>query len=83
VSKATQRAIERRIKAAGLGDPDTFVLEHGYCRSLYVKDPNDLLLEFTLDAPNAGRIAKARKADARATLVRWLGGDHASNNVYR
>ena len=67
----------------GLADPDTFVLEHGYCRSLYVKDPSGLLLEFTLDAPDAGRVAKARKADARATLVRWLGRHHASNNVYR
>lgn len=83
VSKATQNAMENRIKAAGFKNPDTFVLEHGYCRSLYVKDPNGLLLEFTLDAPNAGRIAKERKTDARSTLTRWLGGDHASNNVYR
>lgn len=83
VSQATQRAIERRIKAAGFKNPDTFALEHGYCRSLYIKDPNGLLLEFTLDAPNAGRIAKERKADARPTLARWLRGDRASNNVYR
>ena len=83
VSKSTQRAIERRIKAAGFKNPDTFALEHGYCRSLYVKDPNGLLLEFTLDAANAGRIAKERKTDARSTLTRWLRGDHASNNVYR
>ena len=33
VSKATQRSIARRIKAAGFKNPDTFVLEHGYCRS--------------------------------------------------
>jgi catechol 2,3-dioxygenase-like lactoylglutathione lyase family enzyme len=83
VSKATQRAIAGRIKAAGFKNPDTFVLEHGYCRSLYVKDPNGLLLEFTLDTPSAGRIARDRKADARSTLARWLRGDHASNNVYR
>ena len=29
------------------------MLEHGYCRSVYIKDPNGMLLEFTLDAPNA------------------------------
>jgi glyoxylase I family protein len=83
VSKTTQRAIEKRIKVAGYKEPDTFVLEHGYCRSVYIKDPNGLILEFTLDAPNAARIARDRKVDARATLRRWLRGDHTSNNVYR
>jgi len=83
VDKATQTAIEKRIKAAGCKKSDTFVLEHGYCRSLYIKDPNGLILEFTLDAPKADQIAKDRRADARATLARWLQGDHTSNNVYR
>ena len=83
VDKATQGAIEKRIRAAGYQDPDTYVLEHGYCRSVYIKDPNGMLLEFTLDAPNAGKIAKARKTDAQATLKRWLRGDHTSNNMYR
>jgi glyoxylase I family protein len=83
VTRATQRAIEQRVRAAGYEDPDTFVLEHGYCRSLYIKDPNGLLLEFTVDAPNAERIARDRKGDARTTLERWLLGDHTSNNTYR
>jgi glyoxylase I family protein len=83
VDRVTQTAIERRIQAAGYKEPDAFVLEHGYCRSVYIRDPNGMLLEFTLDAPNAHRIAKDRKADARATLKRWLGGDHTSNNIYR
>ena len=34
--------------------PDTYVLEHGYCRSVYVTDPNGLILEFTLDHPGGG-----------------------------
>jgi glyoxylase I family protein len=83
VDKVTQEAIEKRIMAAGYKDPDTFVLEHGYCRSVYIKDPNGMILEFTLDAPNADQIAKDRKADAQATLKRWLKGDHTSNNIYR
>ena len=70
-------------EVAGYTAPDTFVLEHGYCRSVYIKDPNGMLLEFTLDAPNAEQIAKDRKADAHATLQRWLRGDHTSNNRYR
>jgi hypothetical protein len=59
------------------------VLEHGYCRSVYIKDPNGMLLEFTCDAPNAEQIAQERQVDAHATLQRWLGGDHTSNNLYR
>jgi catechol 2,3-dioxygenase-like lactoylglutathione lyase family enzyme len=83
VSRVTQGKIEKRIKTAGYKNPDTFVLEHGYCRSLYIKDPNGLILEFTVDTANADRIAKERKADARPTLERWLRGDHTSNNTYR
>ena len=79
----TQKEVEERIKAAGYMEPHSFVLEHGYCRSVYIKDPNDMLLEFTVDAPNSEQIAKDRKADAHATLKRWLGGDHTSNNRYR
>jgi catechol 2,3-dioxygenase-like lactoylglutathione lyase family enzyme len=83
VDAETQKAIEQRIKAAGYKEPQTYVLEHGYCRSVYIVDPNGMILEFTLDAPNAAEIAKARRADARPTLARWLKGDHTSNNVYR
>ena len=83
VDAETQAAIEQRIQAAGYREPDTYVLEHGYCRSLYVKDPNGMLLEFTLDAVDADQITRDRQADAHATLTRWLRGDHTSNNRYR
>src|SRR5690606_15774449 len=83
VDKETQDAIAQRVEAAGIKEPQTFVLEHGYCRSLYVQDPNGLRLEFTLDAPNAEEINADRLRDARETLARWLAGDHTSNNVYR
>jgi len=59
------------------------VLEHGYCRSVYVSDPNGLILEFTLDAPKAEQINRDRLKSAHADLKRWIGGDHTSNNVYR
>ena len=83
VDGETQTAIEKRIAAAGIKPPDTFVLEHGYCRSVYVADPNGLILEFTLDSPEAEQINQQRRADAHQTLKRWLAGDHKSNNVYR
>jgi glyoxylase I family protein len=83
VDAETQAAIEKRIAAAGIKPPDTYVLEHGYCRSVYVKDPNGLILEFTRDHPDAVRISRDRRADAHHELKRWLAGNHKSNNLYR
>lgn len=83
VDEATQREMERRIAAAGIVEPQTFVLEHGYCRSLYITDPNGMILEFTLDALGAEEINADRLKDAHSELKRWLAGDHTTNNTYR
>lgn len=83
VDAETQADIERRLAAAGYAPPKTFVLEHGYCRSVYVTDPNGLILEFTLDHPQVAQIARTRRANAHAELARWMAGDHTSNNTYR
>jgi glyoxylase I family protein len=83
VDRETQQGIEKRLEAAGYKEPATFVLEHGYCRSVYVTDPNDMIVEFTLDNPEAEKLAPQRRLKARAELDRWLAGDHASNNTYR
>ena len=78
-----QAELERRLAAANWKPEGTYVLEHGYCRSLYTEDPNGMLLEFTVDVPHADTIAADRSADAHDTLRRWLAGDHTSNNTYR
>jgi glyoxylase I family protein len=83
VEREAQDAVAQRLAAAGYEEPATFVLEHGYCRSLYVRDPNGLLLELTTDHPDVAAIAATRAATAREDLARWLGGDHTSNNTYR
>jgi glyoxylase I family protein len=83
VDAETQAGIEARIAKAGIQPPDTYVLEHGYCRSVYVTDPNGLILEFTHDHPAVEQITKDRRADAHLELKRWLAGDHTSNNTYR
>ena len=83
VDAETQQGIERRLAAAGYQEPQTYVLEHGYCRSVYVTDPNDMILEFTLDNPAALEVSQERQARAHAELKRWLAGDHTSNNTYR
>jgi catechol 2,3-dioxygenase-like lactoylglutathione lyase family enzyme len=78
-----QAEMERRLKEASWKPEGTYVLEHGYCRSLYTEDPNGMLLEFTVDVANAADIAADRSGDAHETLKRWLAGDHTSNNTYR
>jgi catechol 2,3-dioxygenase-like lactoylglutathione lyase family enzyme len=83
VDKETQQGIEKRLAAAGYKEPRTYVLEHGYCRSVYVEDPNGLILEFTLDSPKVHEINRARRLSAHADLKRWMKGDHTSNNTYR
>jgi glyoxylase I family protein len=85
VDAETQKAIESRIEKAGYRAPDTYVLEHGYCRSVYVKDPNAMIVELTHDSPNAvvAAVEEVRRKSAHRELARWLAGDHTSNNTYR
>lgn len=83
VDEKGQAELERRIAAAGFVEPDTYILEHGYCRSVYVKDPNNMILEFTYDAPEAAPLDTQRRAEARSELSRWLAGNHSNNNPFR
>jgi glyoxylase I family protein len=83
VDAITQSAIGERIAAAGIVEPRTFLIDHGYCVSLYITDPNGLLLEFAVDSPDANADSEVRRESAHAELARWLGGDHAPNNNLR
>jgi glyoxylase I family protein len=85
IDRSVQDAVARRLTAAGYKEPQTYVLEHGYCRSLYVEDPNGMLVELTSDVPKAiaADQVSAKQRDAHKELERWLAGDHTSNNTYR
>lgn len=83
VNAEVQAQIEQRLRAAGQAEPDLYVLEHGYCRSLYAKDPDGMIVEFTVDHPDAEKSDATRRAQAHAELRRWLAGDRTSNNTYR
>lgn len=83
VTAELQTEIHGRLKAAGWKPEGTYVLEHGYCRSLYTEDPNGMLVEFTVDVHNAAEISEVRRSSAHKDLEKWLAGDHTSNNVYR
>jgi glyoxylase I family protein len=75
-----QDEIARRLAAAG--HPHR-ITDHGYCRSLYVVDPDHLTVEFTVDSPAAATINELRQRDAASELRRWLAGDHHANNDLR
>ena len=79
----TQAGIEKRLNDAGFQEPQSFVLEHGYCRSVYVTDPNGMIVEFTLDHPEVEDINRIALGRAHSELKRWLAGDHTSNNTFR
>ncbi|GIX19825.1 MAG: hypothetical protein KatS3mg120_1501 [Erythrobacter sp.] len=68
-----QAELARRIAAAGLTEPQTYVLEHGYCRSLYVTDPNGMILEFDLRR-SARRPARCRAPGQRPCRAQALAG---------
>ncbi|MEE6264311.1 VOC family protein [Streptomyces diastatochromogenes] len=83
VEAETQEAILKRIDAADYAEANAHVIDHGFCVSLYVTDPNGLILEFAVDHPDADKIDAERRATAHADLARWLAGDHSSNNRWR
>jgi len=80
VSQATFEELESRLHAADIQYRRT---DHGYCVSMYVKTPDGLPLEFTVDAPDIAAIAAMRRADAHRELARWLAGDRRPNNDQR
>ena len=83
VNKEVQEGIEKRLRAAGYAEPRIYILEHGYCRSLYVADPDGMICEFTVDHPDVEKINALKLKSAHADLKAWLAGNHKSNNMFR
>ncbi len=75
-----QAQTQARLKAAGW---ECFLLDHGFCRSLYATDPDGMIVELAVDHPDADAIAAQRRQTAAADLDRWLAGDHTPTNPYR
>ena len=76
-----QNGIAKRLAEAGYDD--VRITDHGYCVSLYVTDPNGLMLEFTVDHPDIDAIVARQHEAARDELARWRSGDHHPNNTLR
>lgn len=80
VTADEQAAVIDRLNEAGVAHR---TIDHGYCVSLYVSDPDGAALELTTDPPDVDSINDQRRADAHAELARWLAGDHTPNNDLR
>jgi len=75
-----QAKVETRAREAGVS---CMTIDHGYCTSLYLRDPDGLMIELVIDCPEALADDAGRRAKAHETLERWLVGDHSTNNIYR
>jgi glyoxylase I family protein len=80
VTELTYNELIARLRAAGEQMRET---DHGYCKSIYCTSPDGLIVEFTVDPPDAPDIEAMRKADAHSELARWMAGDHRTNNDLR
>jgi glyoxylase I family protein len=78
---ATQAGIIERLEK--IAYPGIRVIDHGYCNSLYIHDPNGLRLEFTVDHPDIDAIVARQGEAARDELKRWQSGDRRPNNELR
>lgn len=80
VDERTQGAILQRCKAASV---EATLIDHGYCKSIYVTDPDGLQVEFTVDPPDVAAIEAYQREVARKSLDAWQAGDRRPNNNIR
>ncbi|MFT5133884.1 MAG: glyoxylase I family protein [Gammaproteobacteria bacterium] len=81
VDQETQEGIIKRLGEAGYKEPEMYILDHGYCYSVYIVDPSELIIEFTVDHPDMEKINEEQAQKAHSELERWLAGDHSPNNT--
>jgi glyoxylase I family protein len=81
VDQQTQDGILERLKASGVEEGTWYILNHGYCYSLYCFDPSGLLMEWTVDHEDVEQINADKAKTAHEDLKKWLAGDHTPNNT--
>jgi glyoxylase I family protein len=79
-NQAQQDALLQKLKDIKYDENKYYFLEHGYCHSLYVLDPDDLIVEFCVDHPDVEKINAEVLPKAHSELQRWLAGDRTPNN---
>ncbi|AMK25295.1 MULTISPECIES: VOC family protein [unclassified Sphingobium] len=83
VSVPDFRDIDRFMKKLeGEGYPIAGI-DHGFCYSVYVRDPNGMLIELVTDPENEIEINEEYARVAHEELERWNRGDYSANNEER
>ena len=80
VDKDHQQKLLGKLKELNYNPEKYYFLDHGYCNSLYVLDPDDMIVEFCTDHPDVQQINADVLPKAHNELKRWLAGDHTPNN---
>jgi glyoxylase I family protein len=78
--KVSEGAFAELLKRLEVAEQKHRVIEHGYCKSLYVQSSDGLELEFVVDPAEQEEIIATKRRAAHEELRNWLNGDHRSNN---
>ncbi|HUN45801.1 MAG TPA: VOC family protein, partial [Stellaceae bacterium] len=70
--------LKGRLDEAGIANCGS---NHGFCYSLYLRDPNGMLLELTTDAADELERTEPAAASAHALLAEWMTGDFAPTDT--
>lgn len=70
-----QQGILARLVAESYEPPKYFEIDHVFVRSLYVYDPDGLLVEFAVDPEDAEEMYQVRSTQAHETLRKYIAGD--------
>jgi len=80
VEQDQQDKFVEKVKNSDYPADKYYFLEHGYCHSLYIIDPDGMIVEFCTDHPDVDKINAEVLPKAHSELERWLAGDHTPNN---
>ena len=80
VGKEAVFAYRDRLEAAGYPH---MLIDHGYCYSIYMHDPNGMQVELTTRVPETVEIMEKHAKSAHSDLQKWLAGVTVANNAFR
>jgi len=72
-------AVRERLVNEGY-ESSLLEVDHGVAQSIYVRDPNGLQVEFTLDVPGQRETYFAQGAAAHEYFKRYMAGDRVANS---
>ncbi|HUC69278.1 MAG TPA: VOC family protein [Stellaceae bacterium] len=58
-------------------------INHGFCYSHYVRDPNGMLVEFVVEPANELELCETAAASAHEELAKWQDQDYTPNHLAR